>query len=162
MSRLAWERKEKQVGKKRKEMVEKKRTKPTKTKWTIKSMSRLIVWYFSNGWLFLPYTLLQVSVHRHGSCMMYRKTASITEHVTVVLATPYTTTMREGRGVCGGERWQSYNILAHITGKLVCISPCSAGHSRFVACRHRNRERRKNEMMEELRKTTEAIGWIYI
>lgn len=36
--------------------------KPTETKLTIKSKSRIIVWYFSNGWLFLPFTLLQVSV----------------------------------------------------------------------------------------------------
>lgn len=27
----------------------------------IKSMFRIIVWYFSNGWLFLPFTLLQVN-----------------------------------------------------------------------------------------------------
>lgn len=45
------------------------------------------------------------------------KTASITERITVVLAIPYTTTMGEG-GV-----GTVIHILAHITGKLVCIVP---------------------------------------
>lgn len=80
-------------------------------------MLRTIVWYFSNGWLFLPFALLSSELRRHGSCMIWRNTASITERITVVLAIPDTTTIGEGGGGA------IIHILAHITGKLVCIPP---------------------------------------
>lgn len=70
---------------------------------------------------------------------------------------------REEGCVWGGEGggWQSYNILAHITGKLVCIFPCNTRQS-FCGLPSSEQGATQNEMVEELRKTTEAIGWIYI
>lgn len=70
--------------------------------------------------------------------------------------------MRGGRGRGVWGRWQSYNILAHITGKLVCIFPCNTRHSRFCCLSSSEQGATQTEMMEELRKTTEAIRWIYI
>lgn len=54
------------------------------------------------------------------------KTASITERITVVIAIPYTTTM-------GGGGWGTIiHILAHITGKLVCIFPVTPDTVFFI------------------------------
>lgn len=83
----------------------------------IKLMLRTIVWYFSNGWLFLPFTLLQVNyadmVHawyRENGFYhwTYHSCSSNTIHY-----------YHGGRGGVG----TIVHILAHITGKLVCIFP---------------------------------------
>lgn len=113
-----WAKQKEKEGRKKSVQVIKKKERNGREKKTIKTklMLRTIVWYFSNGWLFLPFTLLQVN-YANMVHAWYRKTASITEHITVVLAIPYTTTM-------GGEGVGTViHILAHITGKLVCIVP---------------------------------------
>lgn len=86
-------------------------------------MLRTIVWYFSNGWLFLPFALLSSELRRHGSCMIWRNTASITERITVVLAIPDTTTIGEGGG--GGNH--THSSTYHRQTSL--YSPCDTRQS---------------------------------
>ncbi len=82
----------------------------------IKLMLRTIVWYFSNGWLFLPFTLLQVNyadmVHA-----WYRENGFY--HWTYHSCSSNTIHYYHGGGGVG----TIVHILAHITGKLVCIFP---------------------------------------
>lgn len=117
MSRLACEQKKIQVIRKRKQMAEKKTIE-------IKSMFRIIVWYFSNGWLFLPFTLLQVNyadmVHA-----WYRENGFY--HWTYHSCSSNTIHCYHGGGV-----GTIIHILAHITGKLVCIFPVTPDTVFFI------------------------------
>lgn len=77
-----------------------------------KKQLKRIVWYFQMDGFF---SLSPSFKWTTPTWFMHdiEKTASITERITVVLAIPYTTTMG-GRAII--------HILAHITGKLGCIS----------------------------------------
>lgn len=138
MSRLACERKEKQLGRKRKEMVGKqtKTIKPTKKKINNQINVKNNCLVFFKWMAFSPFH--PPSSERTPTWFMHDVEKNGFYHWTHHSCSSNTIhdyhEGREGGRVLGGlgvGGWQSYNILAHITGKLVCICPCNAGHSRF-------------------------------
>lgn len=72
---------------------------------------------------FSPFHTPSSELRQHGSCMIYRKTASITERITVVLAIPYTTTM-------GGGDNHTHSSTYHRQTSF--YFPCNTRHSLFI------------------------------
>lgn len=101
----------------------------TENKWKkktieIKLMLRTIVWYFSNGWLFLPFTLLQVN-YANMVHAWYRENGFY--HWTYHSSSNTIHYYHGGEGV-----GTIIHILAHITGKQVCIFPVTPDTVFFI------------------------------
>lgn len=88
----------------------------------IKLMLRTIVWYFSNGWLFLPFTLLQVN-YANMVHAWYREIYHWTYH------SSSSNTIHDYHGGRGGDN-HTHSSTDHRQTSL--YFPCNTRHSLFI------------------------------